>query len=150
MRTLLACLATLLVAAPIAARAGDDREAPVARLERSLAELGLDDAQRERVQRILDAARPGDEEGHARLRDAYTALRELLSQDAPDETAVIEQAERIGQIKTERHKTMLRTLLAVRAELTTEQRERLQQMHAERSSSGRRRSEERTPDENAN
>jgi Spy/CpxP family protein refolding chaperone len=55
-------------------------------------------------------------------------MRAMLEQDAPDESAVMRQADRIGAIRTEGRKAMLRSLLAVRADLTAEQRQKLNEI----------------------
>jgi Spy/CpxP family protein refolding chaperone len=45
-----------------------------------------------------------------------------LQQDRPDETAVLAQAEVIGELETEHRKQTLQTLLAIQSLLTPEQR----------------------------
>ena len=95
------------------------------RLERQLEKLGLSDAQKQKVQAILDAAKPKREEIRGRMRTAFDEMRGLLDQESPSESAVLAQADKIGAIQTEAHKTMLTTLLAVRNELTPEQRAKL-------------------------
>jgi Spy/CpxP family protein refolding chaperone len=81
-----------------------------ARLEKHLDELGLDPAQKEKVRAILDASKQARQAQFEQMRAAHEQMRALLDQDAPDEAAVMAQAE---------------TLLAVRAELTPEQRAEL-------------------------
>jgi Spy/CpxP family protein refolding chaperone len=98
-----------------------------ARLEKHLDELGLEPAQKEKVRAILDASKQAREAQHEQMRAAHEQMRALLEQDAPDEAAVMAQADRISALKSERHKAMLRTLLAVRAELTPEQRAQLKE-----------------------
>jgi Spy/CpxP family protein refolding chaperone len=61
------------------------------------------------------------------MKAAFEQMRTLLDQDTPDEAAVMQQAELLGQLRTEAHKAMLHTLLAVRAELTPEQRAQLRE-----------------------
>ncbi len=61
----------------------------------------------------------------------------LLSQDDPDEAAVMQQAETIGKVETEMHKHRLSTLLAVRALLTPEQRAELTRIREEMRGEGR-------------
>ena len=79
------------------------------------------------MQAILDAARPQREETRQQMRGAFDDMRALLDQDAPDQSAVLAQADKIGQIQTQMHKEMLTTLLAVRAELTPAQRAKLKE-----------------------
>ena len=52
-------------------------------------------------------------------------MHDLLSQETPDESAVMQQAEAIGQAETELHKHRLGTLIKIRALLTDEQRAEL-------------------------
>ncbi len=95
------------------------------RLERQLSKLGLDPTQQQKVQAILDAAKPQRDQVREQMHQAFQDMRALLDQDNPDQTAVLAQGDRIGQISTTAHKGMLTTLLAVRAELTPEQRAKL-------------------------
>ena len=96
-------------------------------LERHLEELGLEPAQLEAVRAILDQARREREERRETVHAAFEEMRALLDQDLPDEAAVMRQAEVLGELRTEGHKAMLRTLLAVRAQLTPGQREQLRE-----------------------
>jgi Spy/CpxP family protein refolding chaperone len=96
-------------------------------LERHLEELGLEPAQLEAVRAILDESRGEREKRRETVRAAFEEMRALLDQDLPDEAAVMRQAEVLGDLRTEGHKAMLRTLLAVRAQLTPEQREALRE-----------------------
>ena len=59
------------------------------------------------------------------MRAAFEDMHTLLDQETPDQAAVLAQADKIGQLSTEAHKEMLKTLLAVRAELTPDQRAKL-------------------------
>ena len=98
---------------------------PGHRLEQKLKTLGLDATQQEKVQAILDAAKPQREQIRAQIREAFDSMHTLLDQETPDQAAVLAQADKIGQLTTAAHKEMLKTLLAVRAELTPEQRAKL-------------------------
>jgi Spy/CpxP family protein refolding chaperone len=98
---------------------------PDERLEGHLRELGLAAPQLEKMRGLLAEARRTREEIDGRLQQAFDQMRALLEQDVPDEALVMKQADRIGAIRTEGRKAMLRTLLAVRADLTREQREQL-------------------------
>jgi Spy/CpxP family protein refolding chaperone len=100
---------------------------PGRRLERMIQTLGLNATQQQKVQAILDAAKPKREEIRGQMRKAFDEMRALLDQDTPEQAAVLAQADRIGAISTEAHKAMLTTLLAVRAELTPEQRAKLKE-----------------------
>lgn len=101
-------------------------------LERHAERLGLDDAARARVRAIADAARPEGDRLRNELEDRQREMRELLGADAPDEAAVLAQADRIGAAETALQKQRLRTMLEIRAILTPEQRAELVKIHAER------------------
>ena len=101
-------------------------------LERHAAELGLSDAVREQVHAIAADAEQREAPLREALRAQRDALHELLAQDAPDSNAVMQQAELLGAAETEMHKQRLRTLLAVRALLTPEQRQQLVKIFEEK------------------
>ena len=94
-------------------------------LESRVEKLDLDEATRNAVYAIIDGSKSTERETKTRLRNEHESLRTLLKQESPDETAVLEHADRIGALMTELRKQQLRTLLAVRAQLTPEQREAL-------------------------
>jgi Spy/CpxP family protein refolding chaperone len=99
------------------------------RLRKQLDELNLSADQKKKVDAIFETAK---KERDGDLRAEYGKLHELLEQEKPDSKAVDAQVEKIGEMKTEQHKAMLKTLLAVRAELTPEQREKLKEMKTSR------------------
>ena len=101
---------------------------PDERLEQHLRELGLDQGQLDKVHAILAEAKRTRDQSDGRLRQEFEQMRTLLEQDSPDEAAVMSQADRIGAIRTEGRKAMLHALLAVRADLTPEQRKKLNEM----------------------
>ena len=96
--------------------------------EHHLDELGLEPKQKEKIDAILAAARKEREANGTKMREAYQDLHALLEKDAPDRAAIDRQVEKIGAMRTEERKSMLHTLLAVRAELTPEQRTKLKAM----------------------
>jgi Spy/CpxP family protein refolding chaperone len=98
---------------------------PGARLERNLEELGLEPGKLDALRALIADSRREGEAQRERMRGARQEMHALLDSDAPDEAAVMEQVERIGELRTEAHKSLVRTLLAVRAQLTPEQREQL-------------------------
>jgi Spy/CpxP family protein refolding chaperone len=100
-------------------------------IEEHAAELGLDDATRQAIDQIVDESRERARELHAELRDLHRGMRDLLSQDAPDESAVMQQAEAIGEAETELHKHRLGALIRIRALLTEEQRAELARIREE-------------------
>jgi Spy/CpxP family protein refolding chaperone len=133
----LAAAAVLLPLLPAAVRAEPpegghrwrDREA---RLEKDLAELGLTPAQDEKVRAILEQAKAARKARREAMRPEFERMHALLESDSPDEAAVMAQADKIGALKNEQHKAMLHTLLAIRAELTPEQRAKLKEKMRER------------------
>ena len=111
---------------------GHDRPGIERILERHAERLQLDDATREQI-RALAEAEPGAERSRSarrcdRLRDEMHAL---LSADAPELDAVLAKADEIGRAETALKKERLRTMLAIRALLTTEQRRELVRIHEE-------------------
>ena len=108
------------------------RGEPGMRFRKHLDELNLTADQKKKVDAIFENAKKDREGNRGDLRGEYKKLHELLEQDKPDTKAVNAQVDKIGEMKTEQHKEMLMTLLAVRAELTPEQREKLKEMKKER------------------
>jgi Spy/CpxP family protein refolding chaperone len=94
--------------------------------------LGLDDATRERVDRIVEESRIQHEELETEIRAARRRVFELLSSDVPDKAAVLQQAEALGALETEAHKNRLRAMMQIRALLTPEQRAELMRIREER------------------
>jgi Spy/CpxP family protein refolding chaperone len=87
--------------------------------------LGLDDEARAAIRAIVDESHRRAAGLHEDHRDARRALRDLLSQDSPDEASVMRQAELLGAIETEMTKHRLRTLLRIHGQLAPEQREEM-------------------------
>jgi len=98
-------------------------------LESRIGRLDLDDQTRNAVYAIIDGAKSTERDTQNQLRREHETLRTLLEKDAPDEGAVLAEADRIGSLTTELRKQELRTLLAVRAQLTPEQRAQLRPPH---------------------
>jgi Spy/CpxP family protein refolding chaperone len=123
------CLLTaaVLVAHGTAGAQGGGRGpgSPGASLEQSLKRLDLKPEQKAKVQAILDGSKKEREDLQTQIHQAYKELRGMLDQESPDEQAILRQADKIGGLKTQQQKAMLRTLLKVRAELTPEQRQQL-------------------------
>jgi Spy/CpxP family protein refolding chaperone len=101
------------------------------RLQKSLAELDLTADQQKKIDAIFAASKKDGGSDRGGYRDEYKKLHTMLEQDKPDEKAIFAQVDKIGEMKTEKHKAMLKTLLAVRAELTPEQRQKLKEMKKE-------------------
>ncbi|MCP4036432.1 MAG: periplasmic heavy metal sensor [bacterium] len=103
------CLATPALARPggQGCRGGD-------RLEHQIGELDLDDETRTAVYAVLDKARAENRTHERDLHGAREQMRALLAADTPVEDTVLAQAERIGELETQRHRDRLKTMLAVR------------------------------------
>jgi Spy/CpxP family protein refolding chaperone len=127
-RIVAAALALILSASGAPSAWAGPHGPPGDRLEKHLEALDLAPGQMERVQAIVAESKAARDAIHARIREAYREMHALLEQEKPDEDAVMGQAEKIGAIKTEGRKAMLRTLLRVRTELTPEQRRKLMEM----------------------
>ena len=91
------------------------------RLEAKLAELELDADTRAAAERVLEQARTEREARRDQVRDARNALHELLEQETPAVEQVMAQADALGALETEAHKSKLRTMLELRALLSAEQ-----------------------------
>ena len=96
-------------------------------LERQAEELGLDDATRDAIQKIVEDGREQAHELADALHEARSVMRDLLTQDVPDSAAVMRQAEIIGEIEIEHSKHRLAKLIQIRSLLTPEQRALLMQ-----------------------
>ena len=95
------------------------------RLERLVEELGLDAPTLAQVDALLDASRAKKRTLRRQLREAREQMHGLLAAEEPQEAELLEQADRIGALRTELRKERLKTMLRVRALLSPEQRARL-------------------------
>ena len=93
--------------------------------EENVETLGLDEETLTAIRNIIEESRDTGDQLHAELRELHQGMKELLSQETPDESAVMQQVETIGALETEMHKHRLGTMLKIRALLTSEQREEL-------------------------
>ena len=91
------------------------------RLEAKLAELELDADTRAATALVLEQARTEREARRDEMRDTRRALHELLEQETPALEQVMAQADALGKLETEAHKSKLRTMLELRALLSAEQ-----------------------------
>lgn len=98
---------------------------PGSRLERLIEELGLDTQTLAQVDALIDASRDKKRTLRRQLREARKHMRSLLEAEEPQETELLEQADRIGGLRTELRKEQLKTMLRVRALLSPEQRAKL-------------------------
>ena len=95
------------------------------RLERLVGELGLDAQTLAQVDAIIDASRAKKRTLRRQLREAREQMHGLLGAEEPQEAELLEQADRIGDLRTELRKEQLKTMLRVRALLSPEQRANL-------------------------
>jgi Spy/CpxP family protein refolding chaperone len=94
--------------------------------------LGLSDETRAAIQTIVDDSHARAATLHDEHREARQALRDLLSQDTPDEATVMAQAEELGRIETALSRHRLATMLRIRALLSPEQRSQLLEIRREK------------------
>jgi Spy/CpxP family protein refolding chaperone len=94
--------------------------------------LGLGEETRQAIQAIVDDSHARAAALHDEHREARHALKDLLSQDAPDEAAVMAQAEELGRTETALSKHRLATMLRIRALLSPEQRGQLLEIRREK------------------
>ena len=99
--------------------------------EEHVEQLGVDEKTLAAIRTIVDASRKRGEELRDELHQARHHMRQLLSQEKPDETAVMQQADVIGALELAERKNRLQALLQIRAFLTPEQRQALLQLHEE-------------------
>lgn len=100
-------------------------------IEKQAERLGLDEQTRQRIRQIVEESRTHGQTIRESLHQAHTDMRQLLEQDMPDETAVLQQAEKIGNLHIEKQKNRLRAMLQIRALLTPEQRQALTKLRRE-------------------
>jgi len=94
-------------------------------IEQHADQLGLDDETLDAIQEIVKVSRKRGKVLRGDLHAAHEVMRSLLSQEVPDESAVMQQAEVIGALELEARKNRLRAMLQIRALLTPGQREEL-------------------------
>ena len=94
--------------------------------------LGLSDETRAAIQTIVDDSHARASTLHDEHREARRALKDLLSQDTPDEATVMARAEELGRIETALSKHRLATMLRIRALLAPEQRSQLLEIRREK------------------
>ena len=93
-------------------------------------ELGLSEEAVAEIEAILQEAESSMDVSQQELKAAHQALHELLAVDEPDMDTVMQHIELIGAIQTDIQKVRIKTMVAVRAKLTTEQREMLKTLGA--------------------
>jgi Spy/CpxP family protein refolding chaperone len=95
-------------------------------LERKVEDLDLSDEKRKAIYAVIDQARSAERESRREIRTGRERMRELLSQETPQEKEVLALADSIGALETNAQKARLRTLLQIRGLVTPEQWEQLQ------------------------
>jgi len=100
-------------------------------VERHGDRLGLDEETRAAIDAIVEQSRAEGEGLREEREAAYRELHSLLEQDTPDESAVMRQVDRVGEVGTRGHKHRLKTMLEIRALLTPEQRQQLVEIREE-------------------
>src|SRR5215510_3266165 len=128
---LVVCVLLTALTAPGVSRAEAERSPrdTSARPDRFITEyaerLGLDKETLGTIRTIVDASRAQGETLRADLRQAYAQMRALLSQEGPNEAAVMQQADAIGALELAARKQRLQVMLRIRALLTPAQRQEL-------------------------
>jgi Spy/CpxP family protein refolding chaperone len=95
-------------------------------------QLKLTDDQRKSMDDILQQHRENLVDMRANVEKAELGMQPLMSQDQPNESAILAQIDRVAQARAELEKANARFLLALRAKLTPDQWKALQSMRAER------------------
>ena len=135
---LLTALTALDISRAEAQRPSRDTSAPLDRFIAQYAErLGLDQETLGTIRTIVDASRAQEETLRAELRQAQAQMRTLLSQEVPNATVVMQQADAIGALELASRKQRLQAMLRIRALLTPAQRQEL--MHLQETWPTRRR-----------
>jgi Spy/CpxP family protein refolding chaperone len=131
----------VVLAGPLAADEGEGHRWPGRRrgpppiervLELHAERLELSAEQRAQIRRIAGESSEEREQHRERLHALHEQMRAILSQDTPDEQAVMGKADEIGAAETAAQKHRLRTMLEIRALLTPAQRHELVKIHEER------------------
>jgi Spy/CpxP family protein refolding chaperone len=104
---------------------GDSHRDPGAFIEEHAEALDLDDETLVAIRSIVEKSKERGDQLHSELRELHKGMKTLLSQDNPDESAVMQQIDSIGAAEVEMHKHRLGTMLEIRALLTPEQREQM-------------------------
>jgi Spy/CpxP family protein refolding chaperone len=131
---LVVCVLLTALTAPGVSRAEAERPPrdTSARPDRFIAEyaerLGLDQETLVTIRTIVEASRAQGETLRADLRQAYAQMRALLSQEEPNEAAVMQQADAIGALELAARKQRLLVMLRIRALLTPAQRQELSRL----------------------
>jgi periplasmic protein CpxP/Spy len=99
-------------------------------------DLNLGADQKQKMDDIFQQSRLKLIDLHASLQKEEAVLDPLVNADAPDETKILAQIDRVAQARAELEKSNARMLLAVRQVLTADQWSKLKAARAERMSGG--------------
>jgi len=100
----------------------------LARGEGVAAQIGLDDTQKETIRKLFFEAQSRQADLRAAIEKASLKQVELMLSDNPDEEAILKAVEEAGAARTELAKARVKNLLAIRAVLTEEQRQKLREL----------------------
>ncbi len=92
-------------------------------------ELGIDEDTVEDIVEIAESGRDQMEARHKAVREASKKLHEMLSQDAPNRNAVMKQVDVLSAAEGAAKKHQLSILMDIRALLTPDQRDAIQELH---------------------
>jgi Spy/CpxP family protein refolding chaperone len=101
-------------------------------LQENAQRLGLDETSLREIESVAAQDRDAIQALRAREESEERVMRELLEKRTPDESAVMRQAEVLGDIDTEQDKLRLRTMIRVRQLLTPEQLAELSKLREEK------------------
>lgn len=96
-------------------------------------EIGLTEAQGAQLKKLLSSTQAEGRETRADMERLAMKQAELLSQDPPDEDAVMKVVEQMGDLRTRIAKQQMQQLLAALKVLTPEQRTKLREQMKSRS-----------------
>jgi Spy/CpxP family protein refolding chaperone len=99
--------------------------AEVRLVERNAERLKLDEKTLAAVQALGAEASAEDEKLNKQLRDERLKLRDLLSEELPEEAALMKQSQLVSKLGADIQKLQMQTTLRVRKLLTVEQRKEL-------------------------
>ena len=99
--------------------------AEVRLVERNAERLKLDEKTLAAVQALGAEATAEDEKLNKQLRDERLKLRDLLSEELPEEAALMKQSQLVSKLGADIQKLQMQTTLRVRKLLTVEQRKEL-------------------------
>ncbi|MFI5295020.1 MAG: Spy/CpxP family protein refolding chaperone [Thermodesulfovibrionales bacterium] len=94
------------------------------RIGKALADLGLDEKQKEAIKDIRTIAKKDAIRKIADIRIARIELREILDKDPVDMGAVEAKLKQLESLKTDMHMSRIKTLEEIKAKLTPEQRQK--------------------------